>query len=515
MNRILKRIFWIGLAGLVGVIVLFYAEEDWRGHHAWRQFQREWGAKGEHFDWAGVVPPPVPDDQNFALTPVVASSYGQILDRTGHKLQTRNEELVNRLAMHYWVDGGGDSPARISEWARGIRTDLPAFQRYYRTVAAKTNQFPIPSQPQSPAADVLLALSRFDGTIEELREASRLPASRFPLEYDAKNPATILLPHLAALKSCAQVLCLRATAELQAGRSDQALADVKLQLRLVDSIRTEPVLISHLVRLAMVQLLVQPVWEGLADHRWTDAQLAELNAELAKPDFLADYKLAMHGELGFQTAFIQLLRKHPGQYAQFFDNGNNQDPSRSAEQFLAAIVLHLAPGGWFDQNELGCARIMERFYLPLAEVETRTFKPALARKGDSFLQNQLRHPSPFNLISRLLLPALGNSARKFAYGQSSLDLARVALALERYRLTTGRYPSSLEVLEPHYLEAVPHDVIGGQPLQYQATTDGRFSLYSVGWNESDDGGRVGLTQGKNPTLDLNLGDWVWRYPPTQ
>ena len=103
-------------------------------------------------------------------------------------------------------------------------------------------------------------------------------------------PAAILLPHLAGLKGPAQVLQLRAIAELQNGQSDQALADVKLMLRLGDSIHTEPFLISHLVSIAIMNLTLQPVWEGLAQHQWSDAQLVELDSELAKLDFLSDYR---------------------------------------------------------------------------------------------------------------------------------------------------------------------------------------------------------------------------------
>ena len=62
--------FLFALACFVTLIALFYAEEDWRGWHAWNQFKHEWEAKGEHFDFADFIPPPVPDEQNFALAPV-------------------------------------------------------------------------------------------------------------------------------------------------------------------------------------------------------------------------------------------------------------------------------------------------------------------------------------------------------------------------------------------------------------------------------------------------------------
>ena len=60
----------IGLAALGMLVVLFYAEEDLRGWHAWNKFKHQWEAMGEKFDAANAVPPRVPDDQNFAMSPV-------------------------------------------------------------------------------------------------------------------------------------------------------------------------------------------------------------------------------------------------------------------------------------------------------------------------------------------------------------------------------------------------------------------------------------------------------------
>ena len=48
-----------------------------------------------------------------------------------------------------------------------------------------------------------------------------------------------------------------------------------------------------------------------------------------------------------------------------------------------------------------------------------------------------------------------------------MDLARVAIALERYRLAHGAYPESLDVLAPQFIAQLPHDIINGQPLHYR------------------------------------------------
>jgi hypothetical protein len=110
----------------------------------------------------------------------------------------------------------------------------------------------------------------------------------------------------------------------------------------------------------------------------------------------------------------------------------------------------------------------------------------------------------------MMMSSLSVSAKKVAAIQSSVDLARVACALERYHLAHGEYPETLDSLAPQFITQVPHDIINGQPLHYRRTDDGQFVLYSVGWNETDDGGQVVLTQGGG--VDREKGDWVWQYP---
>ena len=179
------------------------------------------------------------------------------------------------------------------------------------------------------------------------------------------------------------------------------------------------------------------------------------------------------------------------------------------EQFLGKATFRLIPAGWFDQNKLSLCRMHEKYLLPLVgDQDRRVVSPAAIQKANSALGRQRMRP--YDLFSRMLLPALGRFAEKCARAQSSVDLARVACALERYRLANGQFPDTLDALVPKFIAKLPHDVINGQPLKYRRTDDGQFVLYSVGSNETDDGGTVELT--KNGNLDQNKGDWVWRYP---
>ena len=103
---------------------------------------------------------------------------------------------------------------------------------------------------------------------------------------------------------------MRASAELALGRTDQAWADTKMALYLADTLKNEPFLISKLVQVATGPALrSRPIWEGLAEHKWSDAQLVEIEQRLGKLDLLAD--AAMRGERASSLLTVDQLR-HQG-----------------------------------------------------------------------------------------------------------------------------------------------------------------------------------------------------------
>jgi len=528
--RNFKR-FLFGLACFATLIALFFAEEDWRGKHDWEKFKHEWEAKGEKFDLKDFVPPASPDEQNFAFSPVwVAEIKNNFLSQPekaqlwyGNRIF--GEDVSNILPffpISTTRSNDWNNNLTIGNWAKSTITDLEIWQTYYRNPAKKdsTNEFPITPQPQSPAADVLFALSKYDPVIEKLKIDSAMPHSRFPVQYGDDDPAEILLPHLAALKRYAQLLQLRAIAELQNGQSGKALDDIKLSLRLMDSIQAEPFIISHLVRFAIFQIILQPIYEGLTEHKWSDMQLAELDSELSKLDFLAGYELSVRGERAAHIKVIDYLEQKRIRYWDFFAMLGSDDGDRQKNvmnNFWVAAELYLMPKGWFYQNKIPLSQMHQQWNLPAVDDEQQMVLPKKIAQANKAVKS-INGSTPFNFFARLLLPELGNFAQKTAFGQNAVNLARVAIALERYRLANGGYPDSLDALAPQFMEKIPHDVIGGKPLHYQRTDDGQFVLYSVGWNETDDGGVVVFKNGSAPRdewkagFDMNEGDWVWRYP---
>jgi hypothetical protein len=495
------------LACLATLIALFYAVENWRGRRAWINFQSEWAAKGEYFDLASVIPPTVPDDENFFMT----KPWEQLrLASTNRTTQWNDAPAVLDSSPK------GRAPS-LGDINRTTRTDLGVWQEYYRGTnnqvaagdGAFTNYFPVAANPQSPAQDVLLALTRYADTLHQLHEAAKRPRARVWVNYE--DGFAVNLSHLAKIKGCAQYLSIHAIASLANGDTDTALADVLLSYRLNEALKSEPLLITHLVRAAVGHIQIIAIWEGLADQRWSDAQLARLDAALAKENYLENYQQAMRGE---RACFIYTL----DQIRQTRDWNFIGDPEAFAqtegsllEQTLGNSLFRLVPGGWFDQNKVSISKINSEVLLTAVDVERGIAAPAAVRRADDESRKRSRAVTPYNLFSHMLVPALSRTAEKCGRIQALVDLARVAIALERHRLTTGQFPEALTALEPKFIAKLPHDVINGQPLKYRRTDNDSFLVYSVGWNEKDDGGTVAFSKdGKN--VNWKEGDWVWRYP---
>jgi hypothetical protein len=508
----------IGLAILATLVAMLVTEENWRGKHDWEAYKRQAEARGEHFDWSSFLPSNVPDDENFAKAPIFSSLTTMVWDKQAQDWKPSDTNAADRIKMSIYRADGSTPEGHGGSWEQARLTRLENWQDYYRSSTNDgVSEFPIAPQAQSPAVDVLLALSKYDSAIEELRIATQRPYFRRDSYAYNDRDFALTMTWLARFKGIAQVLQLRAIAELNNHQEAKALDDVQLLLRLDDELRQEPLLIGHLVSIAITAITLQPIYEGLAQHRWNDEQLAALQRSLAAKDFLADYQYAMRGERIFAVDMLESERI-AGEYKTYTDSEE------------LTVNMHWMPNAFFYQNELACARLNEEFLQPLADVTNRLVSPSALRESVAAAQEQAKHYSPYKILAVMSLPAVIKSVEKFAAIQVDVDLARVACALERYRLSKGKYPATLDALAPQFIETAPHDIINGQPLHYRLREDGppsqgsgatspptrssgaasNFVLYSVGWNETDDGGTVALT--KSGTVDREKGDWVWQYP---
>jgi hypothetical protein len=302
------------------MIALLYAEEDLRGKHAWESYMRQSKAKGIELDWRAYVPPPVADDQNFAMTPPFDGFFDY--ERTTNNVHWRDTNIWLRIQ---WLSfGSGQSTPKLGDWVQGHPLDLEKWQAYFRGVTSTSEKhrptrpapsvhdaqwslfhWPVPAQPEEPAHDVLLALSKLDPDLAAIRQASTRPQSRFPIHYNELPEALIV--HLAFLGNVSKILQLRAVAELESGRQQQAFADVYLALYCADAIKPEPLMFSQFVRCHLIEGDLQPIWEGLRAHCWSEDQLKEFQRSFLKIDLLLEYDQLVKANLAFTCGWIEPL----------------------------------------------------------------------------------------------------------------------------------------------------------------------------------------------------------------
>jgi hypothetical protein len=511
-KRVIRKML-IGLAWLATIIALFYAEEDWRGAHEWNHYRQQLEANGAQLDLAAFIPKPVPDNQNFAAIPVIESWFTQ---RTNF-----DKKWADNYALASSMIGSESNPPAPEGKQGGERyfLDLVAWKMAFVAIESgrtdSNQQFAsgkLDLASRASAAPVVLAdLASSETELDQLRAASDRPYARYPVIYDMDDPWGVLLPHLGNVKRTVQRLQLRTCAELAASQSDHALADVKLMLYLADSVRTEPFLISYLVRLACVHLAIQPVWEGLAEHAWSDSQLQELQARFQQYDFVTDLKRPLDSERAAGMLTIELTQKNGIHYWE--DINNSSGTPAPSHHRIDKLIDSLVPRGWYDQEKLSYCRLFDLLLRSDLDSAKRQVLPKEVESNKDKLEQALAK-TKFNraihhqIVASVLLPALGGVPKKAAMAQTAVDEAAIACALERYRLANGQFPENLGALVPKFISQLPNDVIAGESYKYHRATDGQFVLYSIGWNEKDDGGVPGQT-----LFDDKNGDWVWQYPP--
>ena len=481
----------IAAAALVTLLIAFVTEENWRARHDWEKYKATQEAKGERFDMDSFIPKMPPLDQNFAMTPFLAPLQNfQMINGEVHWNDSNGLARMKSVNVQGTNDSQSDIPL-LGDWRHGVFCDLAEWQYFYW----HNTNFPSNPKPQSPAHDILLALQKFDPIFSELRTNSERPYAVMAFYYDPDLGNTM---RFSECRQLVVLVSLRAKAELGAGQSAEALKDIKVCLRLSQLLQHEPLLISQLVRFAMIELSIQPIWEGLARHSWTDAQLEDLQKALAAIQSLDDYDFTMRGERAFGNQ--QLEQYRAGNFGAY------------AKQ----IGVQMGPLGKFTskaflfRNQLALNRMADGFVLPAVDSEQHRVFPE--RCSTNALANVIPKPGLYNVLALMSGRALAKAAQRFAHTQNSIDLATVATALERYHLAHGAYPETLDTLAPQFIEKVPNDVIGGQPLKYHRSKDDQFILYSIGWDQTDDGGKVATKPKDTTDPEKEKGDWVWQYP---
>jgi hypothetical protein len=173
------------------------------------------------------------------------------------------------------------------------------------------------------------------------------------------------------------------------------------------------------------------------------------------------------------------------------------------------------PSGWCYEEKLNYDALIDVQMKGVVNLAAKTISPSIAEANAKEKNRLLSFDSSASvrtailrhcLVASMLEPALNKVYARIAFAQTYANQTALACALERYRLANGQFPETLDALAPRFIARAPNDVITGHPYKYHLAANGQFVLYSVGWNEKDDGGVPGAK-----LFAENEGDWVWQY----
>jgi hypothetical protein len=337
------------------------------------------------------------------------------------------------------------------------------------TLCVGQAELPVAGAPMSEA--VSLATEQFladnQACLDLLRDAGAIEHCRYDWDY-ARG-----MPYLASVRRCAQLLACAIVVRGYQDDATEVLAHLEDELHLARSLRHEPSLICYLVRVACTALTLNALERTLSVTSFTDEQLVRMDRMLAEAAATMDLTEALISERCFTIEYI----RDPSLLGPIYGNG----------------VLSV-PG----LRRIGMADILD--YMTRC-VEASDLSPVERVARFRQIREELQDLSVLHVVAKMLAPGLGRVAELDLRVAAHLDLARCALAIERYRLATGKVPNDLDTLVPDYLGQVPLDPFDGRPVRYRPAATG-YRLYSIMEDGKDNGGLARDEVNKGDPYDL-------------
>jgi hypothetical protein len=316
-----------------------------------------------------------------------------------------------------------------------------------------------------------------------LHQASDIPRSRFPINLSTLS--ILPYPHLGNLLSSARLLKTEAANHAECASPQLAIASVQSLFALSQSLVKEPLVRSHLARIDCQGIAVGGLQNLLSNTGLTDAQLEGFGSALAKADDQRGLARAFIGQRCIGIRGFDMMRETMDLTALPVAHSL----PLGQRIFVNLNVLFSSPAYLYDLS--GLLQWDELSYLRLMDRYVQTAQMAFPERigAAQALRHSLERQGQLHALSRVWLRGMNGSRiiLKDATVAATLRTARVAVAIERFRLARGQLPRTLVELDPFGMRAMPDDPFNGRPLRYKKLAKG-YVVYSVGEDGKNDDG---------------------------
>jgi hypothetical protein len=373
--------------------------------------------------------------------------------------------------------------AELDEWYKippnvenAAYTLTDAFSHYKKWDKEKAKPLPVVGKaklpprteplPEEMKALIEQYIADNNEALELLHVGAAIEHCRYPIDLSA-GFETKLSP-LSDIRAGVFLLKLEAILHAENGDGESAIRSVKSCFGIARSLAKEPATVSQLVHSACQNLAATTIEYCINRIEFTDEQLAELIDYIQNSKRITDISCAFVGERCNGISFLE----SPG----------SVDPDlMGGVPFRPILALYKAIG-MADSDAVIYLDLMDE-YIKLSKIPLHERQEA-AKAVEARFQSTSR----VHVLLYVITPALSRITTIGTRNIAQLLNARIALAIERYRLATGKLPAALGNLVPDYLNAVPKDPFDGNHLRYKKLNPG-FVVYSIGEDLIDDGGK--------------------------
>ena len=367
------------------------------------------------------------------------------------------------------------------------------------------------------AADYLAWSDQFEPAFDEIREALKRPYAIIPGDYSV--PYLMPIPNFVTMRALAQTLAQRAQCDFLLGKPDDALRELTLIHDMCRILEKPPTgkpetLVEAMINVAISGVYVSTIGDGFKLNAWGESQIAILQKQLKETELAPYVVAALEAEQASSSHTLEITPA--SKIGELFNtvivsSASEKNKPGIWKKITNPMYLYFkfCPRGWIYQNMVNSVSLVELGYKDGVDLKQDTISPSFFDKAVHDVSKSLDRKTPFNVWAQIAIPNFTKAWQSTAHTQTLVNEAQIACALERYHLAHSEYPETLDTLIPQFIERLPHDIIGGQPLIYRTTDDEKFLLYSVGWNETDDGGEKHQYNNVGRGVDYSQGDWVW------
>ncbi len=335
--------------------------------------------------------------------------------------------------------------------------------------------------------------------INLLIEASQKPYCWTHYKSDDGGVTAIQLQNLGALRRLIWALRWRSWLNIKRGQINDALSDMIVCFHVGRHMTGNKLQTEQLVGDAFQALSLGFIRDILSKYEIDSASLAHLQSELEGSE---------KGRFMFTLKAEKLLKYDTLQRCFTEDRlgGGHLSPTIAAAFLAARFMYDEKDDTWFDAftdmffvsgqlvftqpNKQQTLKSLNQLYEYLETLLRKT--PAQLHAESDDVDKHLEELLGKNVFLKAFVPPLylTNIVQISHRFSADVNATLAIIAILRYKQNKEDFPESLdELTAASYLKKLPMDPFSDKPLVYKKTEDS-FTLYSVGLNFTDDGGKL-------------------------